>query len=564
MSNNSFDVKRILWLEDGIANSEVTKMFPDRETLKAGDMDSALKAINKKEELDSLDTIVLDIDMKDGVKDIGKLIDVLRGKPLSPEAAGMEYERMLYISKEEEEKAKDFLQDNGGYLVYLYLLKKGFPSERIAFLTANSGDLGALNAMFGADGATYVLDPKELSELFEQAFYDTFSDDQEVDPDSKEFLEKCEKTGIPSDFIQSDAFIDAVEQLAASDNSGLMSIFEDFFKGERAINNTLTEKFLKFRSANLEICSSFAKTERDCGKVGGITAMREWMRRDIEEKKIRWLVLNLCKIMLDCLSKNRNMKSFDCEFNKEANHNTFTRDSAIAVFQQLSLHFQKHLGTDEDQKKWSYLQALRIYTTPFDSGKYLYITQSCNIVAKQLRNYCAHNCFGDSMSAQDFFFFLLFITKAYTPLAKTDFKSKNALYEWLEVAEQEFLDLYGIPGELSEEEKKEFWVSLNRYAVLTHNKFFKDVNSPLHNWACRKNNQKPYNSNERMDRKGYSAADFLYNLGYSKEQERSDYNFYVFSVYAFAAVTYFQSNNNNDNALLRFAAKRAYELLGSI
>ena len=127
------NIKRILWVDDNV-NNDKQFIFPSSERfldeneeseeitewLNVESMEDAIREFSSAR-LYHYDTIILDINFEDNSGDMNFIIQELSEK--------------LYLT--EEEKTEEFIQQNGGYLLYLYLLKRGYPSEQVAFLTGN-------------------------------------------------------------------------------------------------------------------------------------------------------------------------------------------------------------------------------------------------------------------------------------------------------------------------------------------------------------------------------------------------------------------------------------------
>lgn len=103
---------RILWVEDQLGGKQ-TELFGDRPVTLITNFDEAEAKINSA--IDEFDIVVLDIDL-----DQSEVTDNVRKHATSYEL-----------------EASEFLKESGMTL-FLTLLEKGFPKERIVFLTANS------------------------------------------------------------------------------------------------------------------------------------------------------------------------------------------------------------------------------------------------------------------------------------------------------------------------------------------------------------------------------------------------------------------------------------------
>ena len=113
------EIRRVLWIDD-VAENKAKSLFSSEETKIVGSMDEAIEEISGPHLYD-YDTIVLDIDFENGIYDPQKVIERLSD----------------YIYLDQGQRNNQFIICNGGYLLYLYLLKRGYPSDQIAFLTGN-------------------------------------------------------------------------------------------------------------------------------------------------------------------------------------------------------------------------------------------------------------------------------------------------------------------------------------------------------------------------------------------------------------------------------------------
>ena len=117
-------INRVLWVDDITSNDSNSRLFIKDETTIVKTMDEALKVFSDNS-LYRYDTVVLDINFENGITNQEDVIQDLTNS--------------LFLS--DEQKENDYIIKYGGYLLFLYLLVKGYPSDNVAFLTGNPGML---------------------------------------------------------------------------------------------------------------------------------------------------------------------------------------------------------------------------------------------------------------------------------------------------------------------------------------------------------------------------------------------------------------------------------------
>ena len=122
-------INRVLWVDDITSNDSNSRLFIKDETTIVKTMDEALKVFSDNS-LYRYDTVVLDINFENGITNQEDVIQDLTNS--------------LFLS--DEQKENDYIIKYGGYLLFLYLLVKGYPSDNVAFLTGNPGMLRELKA----------------------------------------------------------------------------------------------------------------------------------------------------------------------------------------------------------------------------------------------------------------------------------------------------------------------------------------------------------------------------------------------------------------------------------
>ena len=261
------EVKRVLWIDDYINNS-ASKMFLDDETKKVQTMDAALEEI-AGEHLYEYDTIVLDIDFENGI--------------VNPERVKEQLKKKIYLSKDQENR--QFIINNGGYLLFLYLLEKGYPSGQVAFLTGNAGIIGQLKNYTKQNA-----EPMAREEIVE-AFIKVWQDTEE---DLDEFEARVCGLPIAKEYVALDFVYDCAEKLDEKDMDGLreliFNVVPETVTGN--IQNTGDMMIFRFHEANLESPIYFSKNDNDI--VGhNIVDAKAWLEKNRTTERVsRWLVLS--------------------------------------------------------------------------------------------------------------------------------------------------------------------------------------------------------------------------------------------------------------------------------
>lgn len=386
-------IKRVLWVDD-YPNNEASSMFKDCETKKVSTMDEAITEI-AGDHLYDYDTIVLDIDFENGL-------------PNGEDNVLKKLSEKIYLSK--DQKNKNFIINNGGYLLFLYLLEKGYPSEQVAFLTGNSRIIGQLK-----DYTNQNIEPMSKDDILE-AFKKAWSESE------ADFLsgDSVDELPIDRNYKDSDFILDCAEKLEVKDYDGLRklinSVKPSMVTGN--IQNTGDKMIFRFHEANLESPMYFSKNDNDieghnCSDAGS------WLtNRRTSNNLTRWLLLDAA----DYIEKKfrGNQSSMDAQVGSLFiwKHNETARDPGIrSSFRQMYFVFD---GLRNIERRGIYYQAVSAMLIPFD-GNLQSSGPSANVTnlgydkvqkmfarfSKQARNYCAHNYFGSSVSNETVIYLIM-------------------------------------------------------------------------------------------------------------------------------------------------------------
>lgn len=392
ISNNISNVKRVLWIDD-YPNNKAGVIFNEEETRIVSSMDDAIKEISG-ERLYDYDSIVLDIDFENGIKNADEVIEKLS--------------KVIYLNKDQKEK--NFIINNGGYLLFLYLLEKGYPSKQVAFLTGNAGIIGQLKAYNRQN-------EKQMSkEDIVNAFIDAW---KEFGEDVDEFENYISELPIDKKYKDSDFVYDCAFMIDEGDMDGLTKMVGDITPTmvTGSVQNTGDMMIFRFHEANLESPVYFSKNDNDIQGHNREDA-KKWLDKNRTDSKIsRWLILNAGDYVEKLFRKNTT------DMNRGIGRvlRNISNDGGIrSAFRQMYYVFD---GLRNVEHRGVYYQAVSAMLVPFDATpgnggdnalsavqglsddeRIMRMFASC---AKQARNYCAHNSMGSSISDRTTLFLLM-------------------------------------------------------------------------------------------------------------------------------------------------------------
>lgn len=435
---NKKDVKRVLWLED-IKKEEFNQdPFSEDEYRLVRTMEEMLDTIDH-DEMFNYDLVILDINMEEGVcSGAEKIVSRLK-------AGG------LYFS--EEEDINELIRSRGGYFIFLYLLKKGFPSDRIAFLTGNPNVLSSISHL---GKASETVDADKVYDLLtDTGFIDKSRDPDFIIDDWRTDNAAALEEKLPLSFINmqlsdlSDDILEKSEKGPVDDaemRAFVIERFRELFQNNRESNrlneesgaqDILTQHIEKFHFANLEMIQYFAKMGKEVEAGHNWDDFKNWysQRRD-NFRVLRWLTLSLCDLLLGLFESRDSVNVFgfvDCPVKR------LNLDSAKIAIGQLQRIFSDARRSDDNSV---YLQALTAASNPFDETDTKSVT---SMLAKQIRNYCAHNYFfkNGGITEQEYLFCLGVLATAYCPKASADSQRIDTLKKWHKRVKKEMIRLEG-------------------------------------------------------------------------------------------------------------------------
>lgn len=387
------DIKRVLWVDDR-PEIEVSNLFKDAETKKVSLMEDALKEISGPHLYD-YDTIVFDIDFGNGLPDPDKVIDELTKK--------------IFIKP--DDRNNEFIINNGGYLLFIYLLERGYPSKQVAFLTGNPGMLEKLkdyNLKMISD-----LSSDEIAIKYKEAWDNAGDGDDAWDL----FVKSIESLPVDGAFISDDAILECSGYLEANDEIGLKGYISSITPKPvtgNEVKNTGDMMIYRFHEANLESPAFFTKKEHfiaghDRGEA------EQWLNDARTEDRItRWLILYAGNYVKDLFDNDLNgMQNQMSQLFSGINTDPGIRSS----FSQL---YNLFYGLRDLEQRGPYYQAISAMLIPFDKSpqgsentaldagnNYIKHQRAFARFSKQARNYCAHNYFGSSVLNKTALFIIL-------------------------------------------------------------------------------------------------------------------------------------------------------------
>lgn len=386
------EIKRVLWVDDH-PEIEVSNLFRDSETKKVRLMGDAVKEISSSHLYD-YDTIVFDIDFGNGLPDPDEVIAELTKK--------------IYL--EPSQKKNEFIINNGGYLLFIYLLERGYPSQQVAFLTGNPAMLDILKEY---SCKKFTLRSKEEIVAEYKKAWDTA---KAKDNDWHLFVKSIMSLPVEEEYNSLKAINKCSEYLENEDYDGLkeyISTISPKVATESTVQNTGDKMIYRFHNANLEPPAFFTKKDvfirgHDKGEAA------QWLEKHrTKDKLTRWLILSAGYHVKSLFDKDQvSMKSQIASLFSGAS-------SDPGIWSSFSQLYNLFYGIREFKQKEPYYQAISAMLIPFSntpkkskrlatlSGvNYTDVQRAFAWFSKQTRNYCAHNLFGTSVSNETAIFII--------------------------------------------------------------------------------------------------------------------------------------------------------------
>ncbi len=410
------DIKRVLWVDDN-PDIDANKIFFDKdvEIDEVKYMKDAIERFSGPH-LYEYDAIVLDIDFAENGFPNGTL-EYVRDK----------LKEKIYLS--EKDSNNEYLEKNGGYLLYLYLLEKGYPSDRIAFYTGNAAMIDQLKLYTELTSMT----KEEIAEEIE-CIWNKFSDENEDDRKDKLLDEIKEWTNLPEecrDLIWDEVLNEEFEIT----NLKKKVLNLELGRETAEVQNTGDKIIFKFHEVNLKEPAYFSKLD---GSIPGHNRSdaKAWLdSRRTEENITRWLLLNMASYVEKQYSDENNMSG------QVGSLFVGREDPGLRnSFRQMFFVFD---GIRSVEHRGIYYQAVSAMLIPFDTNikdyqekRELKATANCRyddvramftLLSKQARNYCAHNYCGSTLTNGSVIYFIMAASLAI--LTETRRKPVDLWYE---------------------------------------------------------------------------------------------------------------------------------------
>lgn len=234
--------KKILWVEDFADGGATMDKFDFDQTYVhvAKDFEDALLYINT--EYGKFDTVLLDINLELGNID-GDDVKKIMDDYLHPDHM--------------KHRGKSYLKDNAGFYVYLYLLHRGFPRDRVCFLTGYkyveaATDFKSLRIFLeenGLDNQDKVIEDQELVDKI-----DSFMDEPDfadIADDFMDLIENGETSAAYQYLVETEKKVENVSAVSHSKPDTYGKWDEDFaktgIKSPIGFNKEYPEEFTKFK-----------------------------------------------------------------------------------------------------------------------------------------------------------------------------------------------------------------------------------------------------------------------------------------------------------------------------
>ncbi len=373
----------ILWIDD-ILKEKVENYFPKRLCKNVKNVSQFFRAVKYiNEHFGEFDTVVLDVNFEKGFGG-----DESSGNTIEENSDSDIYKYINLINKE-----NDHFTKNAGYYLYIYLISKGFPSKRIAMLTANKERKNENSNIKGEDY-------KIIEEYIANSDRSSLRNLKRERPEYGEVI------------------TDIIGELENKDKA------LEILNGDRANNvNTYNitqsaEEWEKvFSKAGIVAPKSFSKSSND------MDTFKEWIssmyNSENEYYRIRSIVYEACNYWEEKIDNpNKDSQRADnlLEYNNmvfdPSKKLTFSDVEEILRLVKSSFTLYKPSVVEE-----TYFQVLRSLSIYFDvkmnySGKDKYTGIFYNIM-ELFRNWSSHNKFNTLPKAEEFIFTFIIALRSY-------------------------------------------------------------------------------------------------------------------------------------------------------
>jgi len=296
-------------------------------------------------------------------------------------------------------------------LLFIYLLERGYPSSRVAFLTGNPGMLQKLKDYNNKNSA--AMTKEEIASAYLKAWDDAGDGDDAWD----RFVNNIESLPVPDEYIGEDVILQCSDYLEKNDFESLKQYINGISPRPvtgNDVQNTGDMMIYRFHEANLESPIFFTKKDHyikghDKGDA------EQWLRKGrTDDRLTRWLILSAGNYVKSLFDENQNAM-------RTQMGNLFSGiNTDPGIWSSFSQLYYLFYGLRDLDQKGPYYQAISAMLIPFDNspkssgpnaasagGDYNKIQRAFARMSKQARNYCAHNYFGSSVSNRTALFIIM-------------------------------------------------------------------------------------------------------------------------------------------------------------
>ncbi len=400
---------KVLWIEDFAEGDQTMDKFDFDQTYvhDVNDFASSLLYINQH--YGSFDTVLLDVNLELGDIDDGQVQQIMA-----------EFIHEKHLKKLQRNRGQ--LKDNAGFYAFLYLLHKGFPVDRICFLTGYK--YVDVNTKF-----------KQLRETMEKHRLHTSNqpiDSGELYEHLEAFMSEADFADIATDFmmfIEEGATTEAYRLLVETEKQ-----VKELDESEDHPKDIYGKWDKDFAATGIKQPIGFSKEIHE--EFRNFTG---WFKNTQEEKPyyfLRYGLVSACDFLLNKLEESERFLRFEDDFYLPKKHKEVLDDShqerkhlyskdyfqglLIALKEMLPLH-----EPSEQVKKSLYKQIIRFvshdweavvsvnkYSRVFSNQEQGYKDQTYFYIMKLLRNWSAHNKLLEFKEG-DVAFFLLIAFRSY-------------------------------------------------------------------------------------------------------------------------------------------------------
>lgn len=342
--------------------------------------------------------------------------------------------KSLYLEKGREDN-NNYIMENGGYLIYLYLIKKGYPSDNIAFFTGNPSMMLILESynkktVYGSVDDIY----NGINNVWRECYRDK-NDGNEAYADFVQCLDSMNISKVYKNRA------DKIDQfLEKNDKGGLKNLIREIQDNESVDEINYEDSMIsRFHKANLQLPDYYLK--KDLFYEHDIEAMAKWVNdHRTKENMTRWLIIDIANYITG-MSDNELSCVITPLFNTDNNSETLMWREMKNAFSQMA-HLLNGIFYRENKEKGisgrffqaistilnPYEQKIKLPLSSYSGSDFDEIRKMLVQTSKQARNYFAHNYFRSTISDNSTTLFLLLLVV----LGLLDEQKNNEISEWVD------------------------------------------------------------------------------------------------------------------------------------